>query len=369
MPSAHEVERLVALTIQARVPVLLWGEPGVGKTSAVSAVADALGSHLEVVILSLREPTDIAGLPCKTERGVELLAPHFVLAAQAAAERGQSSVVVFDELTTCRPDQQAAALRIIQEGVVGDQRLPEGTAIVAIANPPGSAADGWDLAAPAANRFCHVEWTLSAGDFATGMITGWATGPGSLPVLPPTWTELVPLWQARVGSFINARPALLHAMPESVDARGKAWPSPRTWDLAARLSAAAQAADAPDLELTLVTGCVGEGAALEFAEWLAAGDLPDPEDLLAHPSAFRVPRRGDIVFSVLGSVVAAVRSVPSEQRWNNAWQLLDAVVLAGQVDLAAEAAKLLIATRETRWPLPASVDAFLPVLHAAGLFS
>ncbi len=41
----------------------LWGPPGQGKTSAVRAVAEHSQRHLEVLLASIREPQDFAGLP------------------------------------------------------------------------------------------------------------------------------------------------------------------------------------------------------------------------------------------------------------------------------------------------------------------
>ena len=45
-----------------------------------------------------------------------------------------------------------ALLRVVLERTVGDLTLPHDVAIVAAANPPEQAADGWDLSPPLANR-------------------------------------------------------------------------------------------------------------------------------------------------------------------------------------------------------------------------
>jgi len=43
---------------------------------------------------------------------------------------------------------QAALLRVVLERAVGDLTLPDEVAVVAAANPPEQAADGWDLSQP-----------------------------------------------------------------------------------------------------------------------------------------------------------------------------------------------------------------------------
>src|SRR5918911_1546737 len=59
----------MGIAVAARVPVLMWGAPGTGKTSAVRAMADAIGWPCETVIAAIREPSDFAGLPVVTGGG------------------------------------------------------------------------------------------------------------------------------------------------------------------------------------------------------------------------------------------------------------------------------------------------------------
>ena len=63
MSSAAVSVDALSLAISAGVPAVLWGAPGTGKSSAVMAMAEAAGTPCEVVIASIREPSDFAGLP------------------------------------------------------------------------------------------------------------------------------------------------------------------------------------------------------------------------------------------------------------------------------------------------------------------
>ena len=45
----------LGVAVAARVPVLLWGAPGTGKTSAIRAMARAMDWPCETVIASIRE--------------------------------------------------------------------------------------------------------------------------------------------------------------------------------------------------------------------------------------------------------------------------------------------------------------------------
>lgn len=352
----------LSVAIQARVPVLLWGPPGVGKSASIRSLAEALGLPCEVVIASIREPSDFGGLPVLSDGGV-LLHPPAWAKRLAEAQRG---ILFLDEISTAPPAVQAALLRVVLDRVVGDLTLPDGVAVVAAANPPEIAAGGWDLSPPLANRFCHLTWRLDVGAWVDGMVSGWLTP--KPPVLPAGWEAHIPGAQALVASFIRARPELLLKVPRTEAEQGKAWPSPRTWSMGARLLAACNAAGADaDTEATLLAGCVGEGPALEFLSWRQNLDLPDPEMLLSDPKSFVMPARGDQQFAVLVAVVSAALRNLTPERWTSAWQILVAASDAGATDIAAIASKSLAAARRPDFPLPVEIRRFLPVLKEANM--
>jgi len=351
----------VALAVQARVPVLLWGAPGTGKTSYILALGQALGLPVEVVIASIREPADFAGLPIISGEGV-IMAPPAWARRLAVAGRG---ILFLDEISTAPPAVQAALLRVVLDRVVGDLALPEGVAVIAAANPPEQAAGWWDLAAPLANRFCHLSWGLDPQAWVEGMLRGWPAP--AVPVLPAGWEAGIPAARALVAAFIRHRPHLLLQVPREEAEASRAWPSPRTWDMAARLLAAADAAQAgDDVAASLVVGCVGEGAGLEFLAWRQSLDLPDPESVLADPGHLQLSGRGDRDFAVLAAVAsAAVRNLTRE-RWLAAWAILARAAEQGGKDVAAAAARSLAAARRPDLPLPVKeLREFLPLLQKA----
>ena len=357
---AAAVEAL-GVAVAARVPVLLWGAPGTGKTSVIRAMAAAMGWPCETVIASIREPSDFAGLPVVVGEGVRFAPPAWARRL-AAAGRG---LLFLDELSTAPPAVQAALLRVVLERVVGDLELPDEVAVVAAANPPEQAADGWDLSAPLANRLCHLAWDIDPRAVADGLAGGWAAP--EVPQLPPDWAAELGLALALVAAFLHARPALACAPPADADAAGRGWPSPRTWEMAARLWAASGAAgSAEEARSALVRGAVGEGAGVEFLAWLAEMDLPDPEVVLADPAAFRLPARGDRAYAAVAAVAAVVAADPTPQRWAAGWRVLGKAAESAP-DVAAAAARTLARCRPDGATLPAEVHLFAPVLRDAGL--
>ena len=104
MSAQNPAVEALGVAVAARVPVLLWGAPGTGKTSAIRAMAGAMGLPCETVIASIREPSDFAGLPIVVGGEVRFAPPAW---ARRLAEAGRG-LLFLDELSTAPPAVQAA---------------------------------------------------------------------------------------------------------------------------------------------------------------------------------------------------------------------------------------------------------------------
>ncbi|MEU3450868.1 AAA family ATPase [Streptomyces thermolilacinus] len=365
-PAASPRLEALALAVTANQPVLLWGEPGIGKSAGLGQLAAGLGLPLETVIASVHEPSDFAGLPVVGDdpatTGVPMAPPDW---AVRLARTGHG-LLFFDELSSAPPAVQAALLRVVLERRVGSLALPESVRIVAAANPPSSAADGWHLSPPLANRFVHLRWTHDPRTVARGMAGTWPEC--DVPVVDPARVPgAVARARGAVSGFLTARPGLVHHLPDDAESRGRAWPSPRTWEMALRLLAAAYATGAGREALAAaLTGAVGEGAGIELLSYLEHLDLPDPDRVLADPDAVSLPERGDRQLAFLIAVVSAIQSDLTRERWEAGWAVLAKAVEAGVPDVAARAATDLAAMRAPDWPVPPGIDAFLDLLQRSG---
>ncbi|MGW6698212.1 AAA family ATPase [Nocardia sp. NPDC055049] len=355
-PRTNTQLEALTLAVAADLPVLLWGEPGIGKTAALTQLAESLELPLTTVIASVHEPSDFSGLPIigddPATQGVPMAPPDWAVRLVRAG-RG---LLFLDELSTAPPAVQAALLRVVLERRVGALELPPGVRIVAAANPRSSAADGWELSPPLANRFVHLQWTHEHDVVVRGLGGTWPHA--TLPRLAAeSLPEAVAFARRAVCTLLAARPKLVHQMPTTETRRGGAWASPRSWEMTVRLIAFATAADASrDVLSQLIRGTVGDGPGFELLTSIDRMDLPDPEALLADPVAAELPTRGDLRQAVLDGVVAAVRKRPERARWDAAWSLLVKAVETGAPDLVVVPATTLATLRRENWEVPAAIE-------------
>lgn len=369
---SNKVLRSLAVGVQAGIPVVTIGGPGIGKSSGIGALAKQMNVPFETVIASLREPSDFAGLPVVGEHGVVMAPPAWAKRLHAAGK----GILFLDEISTAAPAVQAALLRVVLDRVVGDLELPADVKIVAAMNPPDQAAGGWELSPPLANRFCHLPWNVNTSEWIDGMMQGFPTP--EYPILPQGWENGIRDARVLVASFIQHKQTALYNCPKDDASASKPWPSPRSWTMAATMMAACKSVNANlEVELPLISGCVSDGHALEFTNWRDSLDLPDPEVLLKNPESFKVPERGDKTYTILASVASAVTGNMNKPRYLAAWTLFRMAADAGKKDLAAAAVRTLaqaagkqgyMQDSEVRAKMVKNLQPFVDILKQAGLF-
>ena len=362
------------------LPLLLEAEPGTAKTSIIEQLAQAYGLGCNVIIASYREPADFLGLPIPDVKGgaVRFAPPAWAVEA-AASER---CVIFLDEFNLAPMAVQAAMLRMINDNMVGELKLPPSVRWIAAQNAVEDSAGGYDLSPPTANRWGHIGWeTPTAATWADWLITSGAgnAAPDALDAaaeearVEAAFPEAFARASGLVGGFVKRRPELLHKKPKNGDPQAsKAWPSPRTWEMAARALAGAEVhgLDIADGE-ELLAAFVGQGAAVEFAAWRTMVDLPDPASVLDGKVEFKhEARRLDRTIALFDSCAALVTPATAEKRLARAaklWTLLEAT-LGEAPDLIVPAARVLVQARLVGMPeAKAALKRVQPILAAAGL--
>lgn len=240
----------------------IWGDPGIGKSDIMRAVATGLKLELVDARLSIYDPTDLKGFPVVKGTG-KTQAMHFV--PPAILPTKGKGILFLDELPAAPPAVQAAAYQLVLDKKLGEYELPPGWTIVAAGNHARNGGVHYSLAPALANRFVHIEMECSAEEW-----DAWAAQNGITDI---------------TRAFIRFRPALIHDM----EARktGMAFPSPRSWAFADDI-AKLNLGTAEELEL--LKGTVSEGAAVEYLAFVkTARELPSASEILISPDTAPVP--------------------------------------------------------------------------------
>lgn len=208
---------------EIRLSVMMWGAPGIGKSSVVAQVAEAQGLELVDLRLSQLAPTDLRGLPVPDEGVSRWYPPEFL------PQEGRG-ILFMDELNMAPPTLQGIAQQLILDREIGSYAVPDGWFIWSAGNRKEDRASVFDMPAPLANRFIHLDVEPHLESFRQ-----YASS-RSL--------------REEILAFLAFRPELLCKL----SSEAPAWPSPRSWEMASRLYEA-------DLD---VAPAIGNGTAGEF---------------------------------------------------------------------------------------------------------
>jgi MoxR-like ATPase len=232
------LNRLLIQNLQ--ISTMIWGPPGVGKSSIVWQLANDRGVEFVDVRLSQLAPTDLRGLPV-AEAGISKWYPPEFLPRQG------KGILFLDELNMAPPAMQGVAQQLILDRRVGSYTVPEGWFVWAAGNRKEDRAAVFDMPSPLANRFLHLQVEPDFDSFKA-----YALEVGV---------------HEQVIAFLSYRPTLLHKL----DPQQPAWCSPRSWVMASALHQTGLA----------IAPAVGLGAEAEFSAFIQLyRTLPDLTPIL-----------------------------------------------------------------------------------------
>jgi ATPase family associated with various cellular activities (AAA) len=238
-----QLKRYLATLLQQnlKTSTMIWGPPGIGKSSIVQQLAQDNQMGFVDLRLSQLAPTDLRGLPV-AEAGLSKWYPPEFLPQDG---RG---IFFLDELNMAPPALQGVAQQLILDRQIGSYRLPEGWFVWAAGNRKEDRAAVFDMPSALANRFLHLSVEPEFDSFKAYAFE----------------TNI----HEQILAFLSFRSTLLHKL----DPQQPAWPSPRTWMMASDLHRVG-------LD---IASAVGQGAAAEFGAYISLyANLPKLELILA----------------------------------------------------------------------------------------
>ena len=274
---ASQATEFLARYIEARIPVMLTGAPGVGKSSIVETAAKAAGYDLILSHPVVSDPTDAKGLPWPSKDGESASFLPFGDLAQAL-KATTPTVWFLDDLGQASPAVQASFMQLLLARQVNGHKLPDCVTFIAATNRRTDRAGVSGILTPVLSRFGAIigieanvdDWTV------------WALDAG----MP---AELV--------SFMRFRRELLHDFNPQKANDMENFPCPRTWEYVGK---AMKMGLPNDLEFAAFAGAVGEGAAIELKGFLSMlrSNLPSIDGILLDPENAKIPTRPDMLWAV-----------------------------------------------------------------------
>lgn len=271
-----ELVNFLVSAIVARLPILITGAPGIGKSdlvsqAAVDAKADLILSHPAVA-----DPTDAKGLPWVVDGHATFL-PFGELERAIGATK--PTVWFLDDLGQASPAVQASYMQLLLARRVNGHKLSDYVTFVAATNRRTDRAGVSGVLEPVKSRFGSiVELTVDVDDWCR-----WAIDRD----LPP---ELI--------AFIRWQPDLLCKFTANADLVNS--PVPRTWAHAARILALGLPSG---IQHAAIAGAIGEGAAVEFGAFLQMyAELPSVDQVMIDPDSVKIPSKPAVLYALAGAV-------------------------------------------------------------------
>jgi hypothetical protein len=267
-------------------PVMLWGPPGVGKSDMVRQVADRHQAPVIDIRLSQMEPSDLRGIPFRSDGSVEWAIPSLLPDDE---RHGSQGILFLDEITSAPPTVSAAAYQLILDRRLGEYQVPEGWAIFAAGNRQGDRGVTYSMPAPLANRFSHFEVETNLDDWVA-----WA------------YRNQI---DERIIAFLRFRPELLFDFDPAHNP--VAFPSPRSWEFAHR--ALQKFVDHPQLLQGALQACIGPAAGVELHAFVSSLDKMPDLDAILRGEEVSVPNEIDLQYAVASALVGrAIRANQAE---------------------------------------------------------
>jgi len=278
---ASKLKNSLISLIDSKIPVFIWGNPGVGKSSLVRQIAENKSMKFIDLRLSLLDPTDLRGIPFfENESKKAVWAKPEFLPDTNSEEEG---ILFLDEINSAPPTIQAAAYQLILDRKIGEYELPKNFAIIAAGNYESDRGVTYRMPTPLANRFVHLDFELDFDEWKT-----WAYESNI---------------DSRIISFLSYKSENLFTFdPKSKE---KSFATPRSWSF---VDDVLKSSLPLDLLEEVIKGAIGKDSAVEFINYCKImKDLPNIDEII-EGKLEDVPSNNSVLYALCTGLTYALKA-------------------------------------------------------------
>jgi hypothetical protein len=263
--SPSNIIKIIKRCYEKRQAVMIWGPPGIGKSSIVyQAFVNDMKIGLRELRLLYYDPVDLRGCFYVVDGKAAWLPPSFL------PTEGQG-VIFLDELPAAPRAVQTAAYQLAHDRAIADYKLPDGWSVIAAGNGTSDKAVSNAMPSPLVSRFLHLDLTVSSEDWLN-----WALTAGIHPLII---------------AFIKVRPELLYDFNPKDWIQNSPYASPRTWEYLSRFMPSENEQNILNIiDIEVIRGFIGDAAGTEFYAFVKnTQDIPTAEEIIANPKKAKIP--------------------------------------------------------------------------------
>ncbi|MBF0121206.1 MAG: ATP-binding protein [Desulfobacterales bacterium] len=267
-------------SILNKLPILIKGAPGIGKTDIVKQASEEINADLIISHPVVSDPTDYKGMPTVVKEGDVIKAKFLPFNdLESLISANKLTCFFMDDLGQASPSVQASAMQLILGRRINGHKVSDQVCFIAATNRKTDKAGVSGILEPVKSRFASiVELNPDMDDWVKWALTN------KVP------TELI--------AFVRFRPNLLFNFKPSSDLTNS--PCPRTVENVAKLMPLVRDTE---VEFEAYSGAAGEGFAVEFLAFLKIfRTLPNPDMVIMNPDTAPLPSDPATLYALCGAL-------------------------------------------------------------------
>lgn len=281
--------KIIKTAIKANTTCMMWGKWGVGKTSIVYQIAEAMHPYFDSCIVINPSQDDVIDFKLPYVDTMTFEGENHNISRFAVSERlpRQGRHIIFvDEINTATPAMQATLYSLILEGRIGSYSLPKGCIRMAAGNREEDGCAAMPMSNALKDRLgVHMNVVPSESSWIH-----WATTRGNI--------------APEVVAFVRDNPSRLEGHCSNDDGDPTGGCTPRSLEFLSRMVTAGLD---DDIRHIVTNGIIGQGAGAEFIGFLDIfKNKINIQEIIDKPETAPIPKELDVMYSVVSSLGAKI---------------------------------------------------------------